>query len=162
MLWLLVKGKREFWASLINRLEKDWGCTTDSNLTILHLWMLNLDLAWKFHNCQTYYSFLSSLLLPFFLCNKVKETQSYTEYRQLGVGQTKANSQSGAAALQKQTKRSLWFSYTFVKAVSMFSHHIKKNCVFAYAHCPPIQNSHDKIWMTFAFCNLILLKCLTK
>ena len=37
----------------------------------------------------------------------------------------------------------------------MFSHHIKKNCVFAYAYCPPIQNSHDKIWMTFAFCNLI-------
>ena len=48
------------------------------------------------------------------------------------------------------------------KQVSMFSHHIKKNCVFAYAHCPPIQNSHDKIWMTFAFCNLILLKALTK
>ena len=44
----------------------------------------------------------------FFVKVKVKETEAHT-HTHTGVGQTKANSQSGAAALQKQTKRSLWF-----------------------------------------------------
>ena len=98
---------------------------------------------------ESHYSFLSSLLLPFFLCNKVKETQSYTEYRQLGVGQTKGNSQSAAtAALQKQTKRSLWFSYTFVKAVSMFSHHIKKSlCLHKHIVLPFQIHMIKYVWL---------------
>ena len=101
----------------------------------------------------------------FFVQQSKGNTKLYGVQAELvGVGQTKANSQSGAAALQKQTKRSLWFPiYLCQSSFYVFTSYQKELCVciFTLSNCKR-QNSHVKIWMTFALCNLILLKALTK